>query len=295
MLTVIEPGALCTVQDDGRPGFAAVGVGRSGSADQVSFSLANRLLGNAPGAAALELTLGGCALRADDAVTIAVTGAPCPMLVDGRSVDPNRAHLLGAGSVLEIGTPTTGLRSYLAVRGGISVPPVLGSRSYDQLADLGPPPVRAGDRLPVGPHPARALPAADVVPLLDVPESPTLQVFPGPRVGVLGPDSFDRLLASEYTLTPACDRVALRLSGPPPVAAGPGGAARLAASEGMVTGAIQIPPDGQPVLFLADHPVSGGYPVLAVVAAADIALAAQLRPGQRMQFAAAPQGPLRMQ
>ncbi|MEU0066474.1 allophanate hydrolase subunit 2 family protein, partial [Streptomyces albidoflavus] len=140
-LQILAPGPLATVQDLGRPGLAALGVGASGAADRSALRLANRLVGNPEGAAAVEATLGGLAVRALRAVTVAVTGAPAPLSTGAvQSVIQ-----LAEGERLELGTPLAGLRSYLAVRGGITVPEVLGSRSRDLLAALGPPPLAPGD------------------------------------------------------------------------------------------------------------------------------------------------------
>ncbi|RIQ17219.1 5-oxoprolinase subunit C family protein, partial [Jiangella rhizosphaerae] len=181
--------------------------------------------------------------------------------------------------------PARGLRGYLAVRGGIGVPPVLGSRSWDSLAGIGPPPLRAGDLLPLaGDHDGE--PFVDVAPVRPPvpPQSGEvrLRVLPGPRAGRFAPPALDRLFGSAYEVTADSDRVGLRLAGPP-LPAAPGVAAELP-PEGMVTGALQVPPSGRPVLFLADHPVTGGYPVIGVVATADVPLAAQLRPGDAVRF-----------
>jgi biotin-dependent carboxylase-like uncharacterized protein len=262
VLEVLHPGLLTLVEDLGRPGHAHLGVGASGAADRPSLRLANRLVGNRESAAALEITLGEAAFRLHIDTTVALTGAPAPITVDGREVAPNAAVRVHRGESVRVGRPSIGLRTYLAVRGGIAVPVVLGSRSRDTLADLGPPPLRMADMLPVG---------DDVA---------TLRIRPGPRVDRFTPEALETLAGSPYTATPSLDRVGIRLRGV---------AIRHRASEdlppeGIVTGAVQIPPDGQPVLFLADHPVTGGYPVLAVVAGADQGLAAQIRPGQTVRF-----------
>lgn len=149
-LEVVRPGPLALVQDAGRPGFASMGVSPSGAADRGSYALANRLVGNPVGAAALELVLGGLVVRARGSVLVALTGAPAPGAVNGRVVDHGVRVYLRDGDVLELGTPASGLRTYLAVAGGIDVPAVLGSRSTDVLAGLGPPPIAAGDLLPIG-------------------------------------------------------------------------------------------------------------------------------------------------
>ncbi|MBN1091715.1 biotin-dependent carboxyltransferase family protein [Blastococcus sp. TML/M2B] len=281
MLTVLAPGPLATVQDLGRPGRAAIGVTRSGAADAASAALANRLVGNRPEAALLEVTAGGLRLRAGRTVLVAVTGAPLPVAVDGRPAPFAAPMTLPPGAVLSLGTPWAGLRSYLAVRGGIDVPPVLGSRSTDTLSGLGPPPLTAGTLLPVGDLAADE-PVVDVAPVGPPPDRPVLRVLPGPRRDWLDDAAWAALTTQEWAVAADSDRVGLRLTGPRLARAREG----ELPSEGLVAGAVQVPPDGAPVLFLADHPVTGGYPVLAVVVTADLPLAAQLRPGDGVRFRA---------
>lgn len=281
LVEVLAPGPLTLVQDRGRPGLAAVGVGRSGAADAGALRLANRLVGNAPGAAGLEVLLGGLVLRFPAGGVVALAGAEVPADVDGVAVAPHLATRVPPGGVLRTGTASRGLRLYVAVRGGWDVPPVLGSRAADRLAGLGPPPLRAGDVLPVGAEVVDAAqPWAD--PPRDWPETAVLRVTPGPRADWFAPGAFDRLLGARYTVTPASDRVALRLDGPPVRRADRG----ELPSEPLVPGAVQVPPDGRPVVFGADHPVTGGYPVLAVVEPRSRDLSAQLRPGDAVAFAA---------
>lgn len=277
---VLAPGVLTLVQDRGRPGLAAVGVGRSGAADAGALRLANRLVGNAADAAALEVLLGGVELRFPAGGVVALAGAEVPAWVDGTPLAPHAATRVPPGGVLRTGHATRGLRLTVAVRGGVAVPPVLGSRSTDQLSAIGPGPLRAGDVLPVG---TRVLEAAQ--PWADPPRAwsdpVVLHVQPGPRAGWFAPDALARLHEAVYTVTPASNRVAVRLDGPP--------VERLARgelpSEPLVPGAVQVPPNGQPVVFGADHPVTGGYPVLAVVEPRSRDRAAQLRPGDRVVFA----------
>ncbi|MGH3342497.1 MAG: biotin-dependent carboxyltransferase family protein [Carbonactinosporaceae bacterium] len=279
-LEVLETGPLTTVQDLGRPGMAALGVGQAGAADRGALRLANRLVGNPEGAAALEVTVGGLAVRARGELTVALAGAPCPITLDGRREACHTVLHLPAGAELRLGVPETGLRSYLAVRGGVDVAPVLGSRSTDVLAGLGPERPVAGTALPVGPAPA-GWPSVDHAP---VPASPggelTLRVVPGPREDWFTAEALDMLFHAAYTVTPESNRVGMRLAGPPLARAREG----ELPSEGMALGALQVPPSGQPTLFLADHPVTGGYPVAAVVVDADVDAAAQARPGQRLRF-----------
>ncbi|WP_436735710.1 biotin-dependent carboxyltransferase family protein [Streptomyces sp. BBFR102] len=275
-LEILAPGPLATVQDLGRPGLAAMGVGASGAADRSALRLANRLVGNPEGAAAVEATLGGLAVRALRPLTVAVTGAPAPLSTGA----PHAVIQLAAGERLELGTPPAGLRSYLAVRGGITVPEVLGSRSRDVLAALGPAPLTPGDVLPAGPAPA-AFPSVDLAPVrTPFGGEPELRVALGPRDDWFTAEAVRRLLSGPWTVGAASDRVGMRLEGPALERAVGG----ELPSEGMVPGALQVPPGGRPVLFLADHPVTGGYPVIAVVLRADLDLAAQTRPGQGLRF-----------
>jgi biotin-dependent carboxylase-like uncharacterized protein len=213
-------------------------------------------------------------------VLVAVTGAPCPVEVDARQAAPYSVVRLRAGSTLALGVPETGLRSYLTVRGGVAVAEVLHSRSTDTLARLGPDVLAEGSLLPVGPTPGRH-PLVDHAPVArpcggDV----TLRVVPGPRADWFTTAALDRLLGESYEVSSDSDRVGMRLTGPELERARPD----ELPSEGMVCGALQVPPSGLPTLFLADHPVTGGYPVIAVVVAEDLGRAAQARPGQRLRF-----------
>lgn len=281
MLTVLATGPLATVQDRGRHGFAAIGVPRSGAADPAAAGLANRLVGNDEAAAVVETTAGGLRLRAERTMLVAVTGAPAPVTVDGRPAPFGAPLTLVPGAVLALGPPEVGLRSYVAVRGGIDVPPVLGSRSTDTLSGLGPAPLASGDRLPVGGLHADE-PFVDVAAVARPSSVPVLRVLPGPRRDWLDPAAWTALTTHEWTVTPSSNRVGLRLAGPELARARAG----ELPSEGLVPGALQVPPDGAPVLFLADHPVTGGYPVLAVVVTVDLPAAAQLRPGDALRFRA---------
>ncbi|WP_051049567.1 5-oxoprolinase subunit C family protein [Nocardiopsis ganjiahuensis] len=279
-LEILATGPMTTVQDAGRFGHAALGVGRSGAADTDSYALANRILANPAGAAALEATLGGLRVRARGAVTVTVTGAETPVRVDGRGAAVNEVLHLPDGAELTLGAPARGLRSYLAVRGGVAVPPVLGSRSTDVLAGLGPALPEAGDVLPVGPAPT-AFPDLDHVPARRVGgDRVELRVELGPREDWFTERALSALLSGDYEVTSRSDRVGARLAGPALERSREG----ELPSEGMVAGSLQVPPGGEPVLFLADHPVTGGYPVVAVVRSADLPKAAQARPGTRIRF-----------
>jgi biotin-dependent carboxylase-like uncharacterized protein len=279
MIEIVRAGSLTTVQDLGRPGLAHLGVARSGAADRDSLRLANRLVGNPEGAGCLEITLGGCGARFNEAAIVALAGAPCPVAVSGHQAFMYGPIQLNAGDELNVGPPTPGVRTYLAVRGGIDVPPVLGSRSTDVLAGLGPDPLWPGMLLPVGTDTAE-LPCVDVAPVAPIPEEITVRVMPGPRDDWFTPAALTVLTSNAYEVTAQSNRVGIRLSGATLERSRTG----ELPSEGMVCGALQVPPSGQPVLFLADHPVTGGYPVIAVVWEQDISHAAQARPGQRLRF-----------
>jgi biotin-dependent carboxylase-like uncharacterized protein len=279
-LTVVRPGPLTTVQDLGRPGLAHLGVTTSGAADRASLRLANRLVGNREGAAALEVTVGGLAVRAEADLLLAVTGATGPVTVDGTAVAEDALLPLRRGRTLELGPAGAGLRRYVAVRGGVDVPPVLGSRATDTLAGLGPDPLREGDTLPVGGE-VECWPVTELAPVPPRPAGEVvLDAVPGPRPERLATGGLERLAATGWTVSPDSDRVGLRLDGPPLAHA----AEREWPSEGAPLGAVQVPPGGRPVIFLADHPVTGGYPVVAVVVDRDVDRAAQLRPGQPVRL-----------
>ncbi len=282
-LEVTATGALATVQDLGRPGYAHLGVGRSGAADRRSLRLANRLVGNPESAAAVEAVLGGLALRADGPVTVAVTGAPCPLRADGRPLGMAAPHRLEAGATLELGAPTAGLRTYVAVRGGLDVPAVLGSRSTDTLSGLGPDPLEEGARLPVG-HEEGEHPAVDVAPQPDPAAELVLGVRLGPRDDWFADGEVERFCKERWRVSSDADRVGVRLDGEPLRRRDDSDSAAELKSEAMLRGAVQVPRGGRPIVFGADHPVTGGYPVIAVVEDDDVDQVAQARPGQVVRF-----------
>jgi biotin-dependent carboxylase-like uncharacterized protein len=268
-IEVVAPGPLTTVQDLGRPGHAALGVCPSGAADRPALLAANRVVGNEPEAACLEVTFGGLSLRCDPPAVLAVTGARCPAAPYGEAVETG---------ALQLGRPASGLRSYVAVRGGVDVPPVLDSRSADLLSGIGPPALKPGDRLAVGSDIAGPPRLAHLL-APSLPEPVPLRTLPGPRADWAA----GTLVGSEYVVSAASNRVGVRLQGPPVRRAQAG----ELGPEGLLAGAVQLPPDGRPIVSLADHPVTGGYPVVAVIIAADVALLAQCRPGTRVVLAAA--------
>lgn len=261
-IEVLEPGIATTVQDRGRPGFAHLGVPRSGAVDTPLAALTNRLVGNDSEAAVIE-TCGGFVFRVDRAALIASSIETAP-----RS--------MGAGEVHRIGGGSGRLWHYVAVRGGIDVAPVLGSRSTDTLSGLGPPPLEAGTRLAVGPEPGSAV-VADHAPLAGLGQ--VVRIAPGPRLDWFEPGAMERLASTTWTVT-SSNRIGVRLTG----LALPRRVGAELPSEGLVLGAIQIPPDGDPVVMLADHPTTGGYPVIAVVHPDDVAVVAQTAPGHRLRL-----------
>jgi biotin-dependent carboxylase-like uncharacterized protein len=280
VIEVIDPGGLTTVQDLGRPGWAHLGVPPSGAVDRAALRLANRLVGNDEGAAALETTLRGPALRFDRPAVVALAGAPVPARAGERELAMHATEAVAAGEVVRLGTARTGLRTYLAVRGGIAAEPVLGSAATDLLTGLGPDPLAAGARLRLADR-ARAWPAATVAPVPALAPDPVLGVVAGPRDDWFAPAALDVLRTARWAVAPVSNRVGVRLTGP-----------RLErvrddelASEGVLAGALQVPPSGTPILLLADHPTTGGYPVIAVVVTADLPRAGQLRPGDEVRFA----------
>jgi biotin-dependent carboxylase-like uncharacterized protein len=280
-LEVLRAGLRTTVQDAGRIGLAHLGIPRSGAADLGALHLANRLVGNQANHAGLEVTLSGCAIRPTRAVTIAVTGAACTVRIDGRAADWGLPLAVPAGAVVEIGPAYRALRSYVAVSGGIAVRPVLGSRATDTLSGLGPAPVTDSMVLPVGGHRGPP-PGVDLAPYPPHPSRLTLRVWLGPRDDWFTDTAVTTFFDTEYAISPLTDRIAARLTGAALQRAADG----EIASEGVVLGAVQVPADGLPLIFLVDHPTTGGYPVIGVVDPADLPAVAQARPGTPVRFAA---------
>lgn len=279
--TVVEPGLLATVQDLGRPGAASLGVAPSGALDRSALRAANRLVGNPEGAAAVEVTLGGFRARAARDLWIAVAGAWGPIRLGGRPIDPYTAHRWPAGSELHLDWFAHGARAYLAVRGGLDAGAVLGSRATDLLAGRGPAPLRAGDEQTLRADAVAAIPAPEVEPW-GAPHDDELELdlLPGPRADWFAGDATRMLFEHTWQVSAQADRVGVRLDGPELPRARTG----ELPSEGMVPGALQVPPSGRPTILLADGPVTGGYPVIAVATASALDLIAQARPGTRIRF-----------
>ncbi|MCJ0702084.1 urea amidolyase family protein, partial [Frigoribacterium faeni] len=291
-LVVSAPGPFSIIEDLGRPGRSGLGVSRSGAMDHRALREANRLVGSPTGSPALEMAYGGLVATARGDLVVAIAGAPVAITVD-RGGD-RIAGVVGApfalddGDVLEVGAPPRGVYSYLAVRGGWLVDPVLDSASGDVLAGLGPERLQAGDELVVArgwsesvaaaaPHVQRNVSGPDEVTFLDV--------VLGPRDDWFTDEALARLTEQEWTVTPQSNRIGLRLEGAVPLDRA---VTDELDSEATVSGALQIPPDGQPVLFMADHPVTGGYPVVACVVGDQLDRAAQVPIGARVRFRAVP-------
>src|ERR1700733_7726403 len=279
-LEILHSGPLALIEDLGRVGLADIGVTRSGAADRRSHTLANRLVANPDDRATIEVTFGGFSARVRGGnVDIAVTGADTGPRVGENMFGTNSIQHVRDGEVISLGAPHSGLRSYLAVRGGIDVTPVLGSRSYDVMSAIGPLPLQSGDVLPVGEH-TDEYPELDQAPVAPISEHLVeLLVAPGPRDDWLGDP--DALVHTIWMASDRSDRVGMRLEGRPLVHRNPG---RQLPSEGATRGSIQVPPNGSPVILGPDHPVTGGYPVVGVITDADIDRISQIRPGQTVRF-----------
>jgi len=287
VLEVVAPGLRAVVQDGGRRGVAAVGVPAAGPADPVSFTLANRLVANAPSSGALELTGSGARVRGRTPCHVAVVGAAPEVRLDGAAVPADRVLPLGEGQVLEVGRLARGCRAYVAVTGGIIGPGPFGSSASDELCGLGAGPLRAGQLLwagpwapPLGDHLESGL-ASELEPGAIV----ELRVVPGPHPEWFEPGALERLPSVVFSVERDSNRVGLRLRADggagAPWRTDPRGELD---SQGMVTGAVQLPPGGDPVVLMPDHATLGGYPVLAVVATADHGLLGQCAPGTRVRL-----------
>lgn len=285
MIAVLKPGLLTTVQDAGRPGYRASGLPVAGAMDRLALALANALAGNAPGAAAIEMTLLGGAFRFDDGGYAAVYGADMGATIDGEPLRPACAFPVPAGSTVAFGPARKGCRAYLAVAGGIAVPEVLGSRSTYVRAALGGlegRALRAGDALPVGRAPAspggpRALPAHLAPPGGG---EARLRVLPGPQDDHFPPEGHATFFGSEYRVTNRNDRMGYQLDGPPiRHARGPD-----IVSDALCPGAVQVPGSGMPIVMMADAQTTGGYAKIGTVIGPDLRLLAQARLGDAVRF-----------
>ena len=288
-LQVRATGLLTVFQDLGRHGQARQGVSASGAMDQAALKAANRLVGNASNAAALETVGGGLQLRSVGDNVVAVTGADAVLTLttaDGQrwSVPRYEPVALADGDMLAVGQPTAGARCYVAVRGGFAEAPVMGSCATDTLAHVGPAPVAVGDWLAVRPAPVTSVVAAPELPPADLPtleQEVVLDVVMGPRTDWFTPEAIARFASQRWQVTPQSNRVGLRLAGEVPLDRAITGELP---SEGAALGALQVPPSGQPVLFLADHPLTGGYPVIGCVAPYHLDRAGQIPVGAWLRF-----------
>jgi biotin-dependent carboxylase-like uncharacterized protein len=263
-LVVTAAGWATTIQDGGRPGFGAVGVSPSGALDAPTRRLLNRLLGNPADAAVVE-TLGALRLAVTGPAIVASSAERAPVIVE-------------PGDEISLDPPPGALWAYLAVRGGLAVEPVLGSRSTDSRSGLGPAPLSVGMHLPIGPDPGAPI-VADLAPPA-APAATVVTIHPGPRADWFAPGALAQLSTARWTVSGEVSRVGMRLDGPVLHRR----VTTELPSEGLLPGAVQVPPDGRPVVMLADHPATGGYPVLAVVDPADLAVIAQARPGSAVRF-----------
>jgi antagonist of KipI len=286
-ITVIRPGMLTTVQDLGRWGFQANGVPVAGPMDEYSHMLANRIVGNLPSAAALEVTLMGPELRAEVEVICAVAGATFALTVGAVTVPMHTAFTLRPGDRLKFGARSAGARATLAVRGGLDVPAVFESRATSLISRMGPfggRALQAGDVLPVAPVRTLITHATEeqaVIPLPLPTGGARLRVVAGPQEQFFTREAYDTLFGSRYVITPASNRMGYRLEGPPLAHAGR--ADML--SDATPLGSLQVPASGQPILLMADRQTTGGYPKIGVVISADLPLAGQLAPGDWIEFA----------
>lgn len=290
-LEVVKPGLLTTLQDAGRAGFAHLGIGRAGAFDAPALRIANALCGNRRDACGLEITLFGPTLRFGSDAWIAVTGAPVPFRVDGAAIPTWAPVPVSAGAVVELGATRSGCRSYLAVRGGFGVAPVLGSRSVDLNARLGPlggRPLQAGDSLPLASAGKAIRPATrqpvhwrlDPRPWFSVDPDKPLRLLPGRHLEFLAISSRNILFLQKSKIGNDSNRVGVRLDGPALEWTAP----IESVSEGCVPGLLQLPPSGHPIAFGPECPVSGGYPRIGQIAAVDIPRLAQRRPGDAVRF-----------
>ena len=280
---VHKPGVMTLIQDSGRIGYHRLGLTTGGPADTLAFAWANRLCGNPSGASSLEITVGGLELEAEVVTQIALCGADMPLAINGISVDGWRSHHIYPGDRISVGFARAGVRAYLATAGGLMVPPVLGSTATVLREGIGGMEGRklaAGDRLPC--------PQVDRGDCLKVPTGyrpvynrrVLLRLVMGYQHDVFTPAERERFYGGEYQVSSQCDRMGYRLEGPAVHCDMPG-----MLSEGISLGAVQVPPDGQPIVLLCDRQTIGGYPKLGAVLSVDLPLLAQLPAGGRVSFA----------
>ena len=278
-ITFLDVSGFVTLQDKGRIGFANIAVPTSGAFDQSAHQLANRLVGNYPGACSIESLRGTFKFSTDSDLVLAVTGAAASVQVNGREHEMSRAIFIAANSIVAIRPGNQGLRTYLAIRGSILGDLVMASHSYDELSQIGTPPIKAGDQFPITNQVAGPI-SGDYFPNFVVSGQTEieLEAMPAPRWN--GFSNGQTLFEAEYQVTESSNRVGMRLSGPELI----WNSKERLASEGVITGAIQIPVDGMPLIFGPDHPTTGGYPVIAAVSRSSLNSLAQAMPGTIVRF-----------
>jgi biotin-dependent carboxylase-like uncharacterized protein len=291
-LLILDPGPLTTVQDLGRAGLGAFGVAPSGAMDPWALRLANLLTGSAESAAGLEFTLTGPTIAFEDDTVVAltgsrfevgvlrsVTGSAFERDVDSRAAPHDESFVVHAGETLQMGKGLEGARGYLSVRGGIETTPILGSRSTHASSRLGGAPLKQGDRLRVSPAPETSLRRA--ISSRVYRSEQTLRAIAGPQQEAFAEGMLERFFSQPFRVTTNADRAGIRLEGETIALA----RAPDIDPEGVVTGAVQVPADGQPILLCNDRPATGGYAKIACVISADLSLAAHSKPGDTVRFA----------
>ena len=285
MIHVAKPGLLTTVQDQGRWGYQRFGVPVAGPMDSIAHRLANLIVGNRPWAATLEVTFVGPVLEFEVDALVAVTGARFDLELDGAAVAPNTSYAARRGHRLVFGSRLEGARAYVAVAGGFDLPMVLGSRATHVASGMGGVQGRAlmrGDRLPVGAEHAREVPAGEVRSnIVTLPrQGARVRVIPGPHDRDFGTAGLHRLQMVRYVVTAQSDRMGYRLHGEPLSYTGDGDLISAPAP----IGSVQAPPAGEPIVLMADHQTTGGYPRIATVITADLGLVGQLSPADWIEF-----------
>ncbi len=287
-LEVLHPGTYASVQDRGRIGYRAQGVAQAGALDGAALELANRLVENAPTAAALELTFGGARLRAHGTARLAFAGAACALQIDGRPAQWRRSYDVADGAIVEIAVPTDGVVSYLAVHGGIDVPVVLGSRSTDAVGGFGGyagRPLRAGDVLSIGEQLAMRHATADTRASIEegfeMARPVAIPICVGGEYARFPVATRRAFLETTWQVGVQRNRIGMRLVGPPLASL-----CEEMNSHAVFPGVVQLPPDGAPIVLLADAPPTGGYPKLGAVPTVVLGRLAQLRPGAALRFRA---------
>lgn len=285
-MTVITPGLLSTIQDEGRFGYMQTGFSPGGAMDSFALKLANILVGNAPGDGAVEMTMLGMTVAFDQETVVAVTGAQLPLTLNGKPVSMNESIPVCPGDVLVCGPMSAGMRSYLAVAGGFDLAPAMGSMSTNLKCGLGGfegRPLKKGDRLPLRhSFTLQQLGHRQTTPPAYMEEALVLRVILGPQDDMFTHKGLQTFLSKTYTVSDKSDRMGIRLEGP--AIENINGVDII--SDGIATGSVQIPPAGTPIIMMADRQTTGGYAKIATVISADLKRIAQARPGSKLRFKA---------